>query len=620
MNAIAVVVRPLSEAFRKSYAAGADLLRTAAWAFGLAWKTGRVFFAGRLIIALAVGLVPAAFAIVIRGLVNAVVVASQQAEPSLTSVLPWLLAGLGVTLFEVISRMFDRYAAGRFQDEFDLHVTAQIMRHADELDISFFEGTEFQDTLERARENTTWNLMQLLTSALSLVSSVIQIISLTGVLLFLEPLALVVLLPFALMHFLFQWKISRQYYEDEFRRATKYRWKRYYTTLLTKRDVVPETKLLNLGPIIIERYRQFMSEFRDVNRKRHLRSFVGGSLFAGLTILAVYGMFWRVVHKVLAGVLSVGDVAIFGVAALRLRNALESVVLASASGLTNALQVAHLRAFLEVTPVIKRTQGRTSGIDRGAVDVSNVTFTYPGATTPTLVDLSLHIEPGEIVAVVGRNGAGKTTLVHLLARFYDPQQGRISIDGVDLRDLSQEYLHDRIGFVFQHPGRYEASVRENIAYGKWSKLLNNGNGVEVIAQRAGIDPLIRRLPRGYETELGREFGETNLSGGQWQQIAIARALARDAALLILDEPAASLDAEAEYELFCSSRRLAEGRTTILISHRFSTVSMADRILVMDRGHLVESGTHTGLLAKNGYYATLYSFQQRQMEMGISDDA
>jgi len=620
MNAIAVVVRPLSEAFRKSYAAGTDLLRTAAWSFGLAWKTGRVFFAGRLLIALSVGLVPAAFALVIRGLVNAVVVASQQQEPSLTTVVPWLLAGLGVTLFEVVSRMFDRYAAGRFQDEFDLNVTAQIMRHADELDIGFFEGTEFQDTLERARENTTWNLMQLLTSALSFVTSMIQIVSLTGVLLFLEPLALVVLLPFALLHFLFQWKISRQYYEDEFRRATKYRWKRYYTTLLTKRDVVPETKLLNLGPIIIERYRQFMTEFRDVNRKRHLRSFVGGSIFAGLTILAVYGMFWRVVHKVLTGVLSVGDVAIFGVAALRLRNALESVVLASASGLTNALQVAHLRAFLEVTPVIKRAQGRTSGIDRGAVDVSNVTFTYPGTTTPTLVELSLRIEPGEIVALVGRNGAGKTTLVHLLARFYDPQQGRIAIDGIDLRDLSQEYLHDRIGFVFQHPGRYEASVRENIAYGKWSKLLNNGNGVELVAERAGIDSLIRRLPRGYETELGREFGETNLSGGQWQQIAIARALARDASLLILDEPAASLDAEAEYELFCSSRRLAEGRTTILISHRFSTVSMADRILVMDRGRLVESGTHSALLAKNGYYATLYSFQQKQMEMGISDDA
>src|SRR5512139_3138195 len=218
MNAIAVVVRPLSNAIRKSYAAGADLLRTAGWSFALAWSTGRLFFAGRLILAVTVGLVPAAFALVIRGLVNAVVVASQQPQPALSTVLPWLLAGLGVTLFEVVSRMFDRYAAGRFHDEFDLDVTARIMRHADELDIGFFEGTQFQDTLERARENTTWNLMALLTSALSLVSSVIQIISLTGVLFFLEPLALAVLLPFALFHFLFQWKISRQYYDDERRR------------------------------------------------------------------------------------------------------------------------------------------------------------------------------------------------------------------------------------------------------------------------------------------------------------------------------------------------------------------------------------------------------------------
>jgi ATP-binding cassette subfamily B protein len=385
------------------------------------------------------------------------------------------------------------------------------------------------------------------------------------------------------------------------------------------REQVPEVKLLDLGPVVVERYRRLMSDFRDRNRLRHIRSFAGGSLFAVLTTLAVYFMFGRVVSRVVAGDLSVGDIAVFAMAALRLRNALESVVLSSTRGMTQALYISNLREFLDVKPVIQRTTGITSGITRGSIEVQNVTFTYPDAKRPTLQGVSLRIEPGEIVALVGRNGAGKTTLVHLLARFYDPDTGSILIDGQDLRSLSQRYLHERIGFVFQHPGRYETTARENIAYGKWRTLLSNGSGeIRNIAERAGIAPLIEGLPEGYDTQLGREFGSIDLSGGQWQQIAIARALARDAALLILDEPAASLDAEAEYQLFCSSRRLAEGRTTILISHRFSTVSMADRIIVMDRGRVVETGTHAELLAMNGYYATLYSFQQRQMEMGLPE--
>ena len=610
---------PIADTLRQKFEASAALLRSGRWAFGLAWRSHRGFLIGRICCAVLVGLVPAAFAMMIRGLVNAVVAASEQPDPDFSHVWPWLVAGLVVTAVDVVSRLYDRYAGARFEDDFDLDVTSRIMEHADSLDIGYFEGAQFQDTLERARQNTTFYLVGLLSSALSFITNCIQIVSLTSILFVLEPLALLALLPFALAHFVFQWRISKRFYEDERSRATKRRWTRYFTTLMLTREQVPEVKLLDLGPVVIERYRRLMSDFRDRNKLRHVSSFVGGSVFAVLTTLAVYFMFGRVVSRVIAGDLSVGDIAVFAMAALRLRNALESVVLSSTRGMTQALYIANLREFLDVEPVISRSNGRTGGITRGAVEVEHVSFTYPDARQPTLHDVSLRIEPGEIVALVGRNGAGKTTLVHLLARFYDPSEGRILVDGNDIRDLSQRYLHERIGFVFQHPGRYETTARENIAYGKWRTLLANGSGeIRNIAQRAGVSPLIEALPDGYETQLGREFGAINLSGGQWQQIAIARALARDAALLILDEPAASLDAEAEYQLFCSSRRLAQGRTTILISHRFSTVSMADRIIVMDRGRVVETGTHAELLALNGYYATLYSFQQRQMEMGIPE--
>ena len=613
------MTKPFTDTIRKRFEASAELFRSGGWAFSLAWRSHKFSLVGRIVCAMLTGLVPAAFAMVIRGVVNAVVLASKQPEHDISTAVPWLIAGLAVTAGDVVSRMFDRYAAARFEDDIDLELTSRIMEHADRLDLGYFEGGGFQDTLERARQNTTYHLVGLLMSALSFITHCIQILSLTGILFVLEPLALLVLLPFALAHFVFQWSISKRFYEDERMRATKRRWTRYFTHLVLTRELVPEVRLLDLGPLVVDRYRRLMSDFRDRNHARHLRSFIGGSAFAVLTTVAVYYMFGRVVSRVLIGDLSVGDIAVFAMAALRLRNALESVVLASTRGMTQALYISNVREFLDVKPIIDRVRGLATGITRGAIEVDNVTFTYPEASQPTLHGVSLRIEPGEIVALVGRNGAGKTTLVSLLARFYDPTSGRILIDGNDLRELSQRYLHERIGFVFQHPGRYETTARENIAYGKWRTLLANGTGeIRNIAERAGVAPLIDRLPQGYDTQLGREFGSIDLSGGQWQQLAIARALARDAALLILDEPAASLDAEAEYQLFCSSRKLAEGRTTILISHRFSTVSMADRIIVMDRGRVVETGTHAQLLAMNGYYATLYSFQQRQMEMGIPE--
>ena len=385
---------PIGETLRKSFEASTELLRSGRWAFSLAWRSNPLSLIGRVICALLVGLVPAAFAMTIRGLVNAVVHAADQSSPDLSAVLPWLLGGLAVTASDVISRMFDRYAAARFEDDCDLDVTSSIMEHADSLDIGYFEGAQFQDTLERARANTTFHLVGLVTSTLTFITNCIQILSLTSILFVLEPLALLAMLPFALAHFLFQWRISKRFYEDERTRTTKRRWTRYFTQLVLTREQVPEVKLLDLGPVVVERYRQLMSDFRDRNRLRHVRSFVGGSIFAVLTTLAVYFMFGRVVSRVIAGDLSVGDIAVFAMAALRLRNALESVVLSSTRGMTQALYISNLREFLDVKPVIERTTGLTQGITRGAIEVHDVTFTYPDAKRPTLHGVSLHIEPG----------------------------------------------------------------------------------------------------------------------------------------------------------------------------------------------------------------------------------
>jgi ATP-binding cassette subfamily B protein len=216
------------------------------------------------------------------------------------------------------------------------------------------------------------------------------------------------------------------------------------------------------------------------------------------------------------------------------------------------------------------------------------------------------------VALVGENGAGKTTLVKLIARLYDPDGGCILLDGVDLRELSTDALYEQIAFVFQSFGRYEATAGDNIAYGDWRRLMSDRKRVEEIARRAGAHGLIEKLPHGYDTMLGRMFGEHDLSTGQWQKIAVARAFARNASLLILDEPTSNLDARTEYSLFCQFRELARGRTTIIVSHRFSTVSMANRIFVMDQGQVVESGTHDELLARAGNYAELYELHRRSV--------
>jgi len=588
----------------------------ARWALSIVWTKHSALVLGMGLVTVVDGLVPAGLALIARGLINAAADLTNTQSATLVPILPWVLMGLALTVLESVTRLFNGYLTRRLSDDLELSVNSLTLEHAARLDVSFFEDPRFQDVLHHAQHNTAGHFSSFLTDTFRVMSQLLQIASLVAVLVAIEPFVIVALSPVALIHFVYQWRLSKRHYIEQKERSTKRRWSSYFVSLLTSRRSVPETRLLGLAPMLIRRFQTIMLEFSRENRKRYLSGLFGGTVDAVLTSIGVYVTMLRVLQRAVAGGLTIGDVAIFGTAGLRLRSAMGSSVSTVASVLGHVLYIANLREFLEIQPRMSLKSGRVSPSPRGEVEFRNVSFTYPGSDAPALIDVSFHIRPGETVALVGKNGAGKTTLAKLIARFYDPDSGSVLQDGIDLREMSLEHLYRQTAFVFQRVSAYEATASENIAYGDYEKLSDNRSRVEEIARTTRADQIIRHMPRGYDTALGRTFGEYDLSTGQWQQMAIARAFARTSAtLLILDEPTASLDVTAEYDLFDRFRTLAKGKTTVLVSHRFSTVRMADRIIVLDQKRIVEQGTHDELLANGGHYASLYDFQLKSVEFG-----
>ena len=586
------------------------LRRSAAWALQAAWSTSPVLLLGVAAVSLIRGLIPAGLALSARGIVNGAV-AGLHGGQDIGPLLPWLLLGFVLTVLEGVGSLAGPLLRQRLRDELAGRLTSDVMAHAATLDLAFFEDPRSQDALQRAKDDPAGHVTSFVATAISACSNAVQIGSLVALLVVIEPWVVAVVLALTVPYLWAQWRLTAEQHALERSRTAKRRWTGYFVSSLTGAQSAGEVQLLRLAPLLIGRFRSLMEEFRGEDWLLARRGFGRGTRFVTVATAAIYAAFVHVCWRALHGDLSVGDLAIFGAASARMRQTLESFVQLGTSALGETLYVADVIDFLNARP--RRDVAPTASmpaVSRAGLELRDVHFSYPGAPEPAICGIGLTIAPGETIALVGENGAGKTTLVKLLARLYDPDQGSILFDGVDLRDLPRADLQRRIAFVFQGFGRYEATAADNIAYGDWQRLLGDRDGVAAVARTAGVDALIAGLPAGYDTHLGRLFGESDLSAGQWQKLAVARAFARQAALLILDEPTSNLDARAEHALFEQFRALAEGRTTIIVSHRFSTVSMAQRIVVLDKGRIVETGTHAELLARAGHYAMLYSLHER----------
>lgn len=516
---------------------------------------------------------------------------------------------IAITICNALDEMINAAQSQRIVD----HVETALYRKAIEIDLEYYEDPRYHDILQRAQRDSKSRPHQILRHSTLVIQNCVSLVAMVGLLLSLNWLIAIILLVAALPTMGVRFKYAGEMYGWYHRRTEIQRQANYFGRLLCSDRFAKEIRLFGLGSIFIDRFLRLRKQlYREQLKIIKHQSFANITVqtLAGLLILAVYGF---IIYQAVQGTLKIGDLVLYHQAFQRGQNSLTVLVRNLSYLYTDNLFLANFNEFLELQPKISEPAHPKSlpkTIKHG-ITFQNVSFRYPGTERTALKNINLTIRPGETIALVGENGSGKTTLVKLLCRLYDVSSGSITIDGVDIRDLAIEDLHHKISVIFQDFAHYNLSAQDNIWLGNVN-LDPNDPKVLAAAQRSGADAVIQTLASGYQTMLGKQFGNgEELSGGQWQKIALARAFMRDSQVVILDEPTSAMDPKAEERVFQHFKTLMKNQTAVLITHRLSTVKMADCIYVMANGSIVEQGTHSELIRLNSLYADLFETQAKR---------
>lgn len=580
--------------------------------FRLVWDTSPGLFLGNAGLRLIRAAIPAATLYIGKLIIDQVVSLSKQTPGTDSNDIWWLvgaefgLAILSTALGRAVSLM-----DGLLGDLFANKTSIRLMEHAATLDLEQFEDATFYDKLERARRQTTGRTV-LLSGVFGQVQELISVGFLAAGLAVYNPWLLLLILVAVTPSFIGDNYFNQRSYSLSRSWTPERRELDYLRYIGASDETAKEVKIFGLSNFLIDRFRSLSWEYYLKNRALAISRAGWGTLLTTLGTAGYYGAYVWIVTRAVSGQISLGDLTFLAGSFRQVRGSLEGILLQFSSLTQEAIYLQDLFDYFAIQPLIhspKTVRPFPNPIREGFV-FENVGFKYTNSERWALRNLSFTLQAGEKLALVGENGAGKTTLVKLLARLYDPAEGRILLDGYDLREYDLMELRRNIGVIFQDYTRFKMSAGINIAVGDIDERTNQPR-IETSAQRSLADTVIAKLAGGYDQQLGRSFGKgVELSGGEWQKVALGRAYMRDAQLIILDEPTAALDARAEYEVFQRFGTLTEGKSSVIISHRFSTVRMADRILVLENGTLLEIGSHYELLEKDGRYAELFGLQAR----------